>query len=90
MRAMFGRTNNSNIPVTAILFCALFGFLALLGLADKSFNEVRPNRMREKGKILEHLTLCSQYRCCIHFSQVALVVYTQPNVLLFSASGQGT
>ena len=40
LKATFGRTNDRHTPMTAILFSSLFGFLALLGLADKSFNRV--------------------------------------------------
>jgi hypothetical protein len=43
MKAIFGRTSDGNTPVAAILFSSLFGFLAFLGLVDKTFNEVCAN-----------------------------------------------
>ncbi|KAI9776857.1 MAG: Cationic amino acid transporter 2 [Geoglossum umbratile] len=42
-----GRTNDGNTPIPAILACSLFGFLAFLGLADVSFNEVSFDKTSE-------------------------------------------
>lgn len=39
MRSTLGKTNNGHTPIAAILFCSSFGLLALLGLADPSFNQ---------------------------------------------------
>ena len=35
-----GRTNNGHTPVAAILFCSVFGLLSMLGIADRSFDQV--------------------------------------------------
>lgn len=38
----FATTNNGNTPVAAILTCSAFSFLAFLGLADPTFDQVNP------------------------------------------------
>lgn len=39
LRSTLGKTNNGHTPIAAILCCSSFGLLALLGLADVSFNQ---------------------------------------------------
>ncbi|KAF2803245.1 uncharacterized protein BDZ99DRAFT_453470 [Mytilinidion resinicola] len=39
IKSTLGRTNNGHTPIAAIVFCSSFGFLALLGLADTSYNQ---------------------------------------------------
>lgn len=39
LRKFFARTSANHTPQTAIIFSSLFGFLGLLGLADKTFNQ---------------------------------------------------
>ncbi|OCL08475.1 hypothetical protein AOQ84DRAFT_439560 [Glonium stellatum] len=39
LRSTLGKTNNGHTPIAAILCCSSFGLLALLGLADMSFNQ---------------------------------------------------
>jgi amino acid transporter len=38
---VFGRTNNGHTPLAAILLCSAFGFLSLVGLADKTGSQPR-------------------------------------------------
>lgn len=39
LRNSVGKTNNGHTPLAAIMICSLFGLLALLGLADSTFNQ---------------------------------------------------
>lgn len=38
--SVFGRTNQGQTPLAAILLCSAFGFLSLIGLADKVDSQV--------------------------------------------------
>lgn len=37
---VFGRTNNGNTPLSAILLCSLFGFVSLAGLSRNAHDQV--------------------------------------------------
>ena len=90
MRAIFGRTNNGNTPMAAILFSSLFGFLALLVLVNTSFDQVRPSKTIRAAQIPEgdwlHRSQCKFFP---HFLRVVLDVCMQASVGHISSSCQG-